>query len=117
MAGTSPDALAERMREWLITRGWTQQDLADRAGVSLATVSNLCRGVGHLPHATTLSKIAKALDVTPYQLLNDVPKMPLSPELQELVRRYLRKSKIHQKLVMTMVRDLPDAPSPPKGSK
>jgi len=49
-------------------RGWSQQELADRAGISMQTVSNLETG-RHVPGMATLSKIAGALGVSLPDLL------------------------------------------------
>ena len=54
--------VGDKVREIRKARGWLQQDLADRAGVSMQTVSNLETG-RHVPGVATLSKIAKALSV------------------------------------------------------
>ena len=107
--------LAARMREWLEEKGWTQQDLATRAGLSLATVSNLVRGAVTLPHAKTIKKVADAFGLTPYQLLHEQPATaPLPPDQQELVRLYARLSKSRQKALIVLLRE-GDAAS--KGSK
>lgn len=51
--------LAERIRAARSSRGWSQQDLATRAGLGIATVARLERsGRGQL---TTLIRIAAAL--------------------------------------------------------
>ena len=55
-------AAGDKVRELRKVRGWLQQDLADRAGVSMQTVSNLETG-RHAPEFPTLLKIAKALGV------------------------------------------------------
>jgi DNA-binding XRE family transcriptional regulator len=56
-------ALASIARE-IITRrlaaGWTQQQLADKAGVRVETISRL-EGAKHRPHQATVEKIDKAL--------------------------------------------------------
>lgn len=52
----------DKVRGLRKARGWLQQDLADQAGVSMQTVSNLETG-RHAPEFPTLAKIAKALGV------------------------------------------------------
>lgn len=42
--------------------GMTQAELAERSGVSVATISNFERGVPHYPRSTTLALILEALD-------------------------------------------------------
>ena len=44
-------------------RGWTQQELANRAGVSMQTISNVEIG-RHAPDFETVGKIAGALGVS-----------------------------------------------------
>jgi DNA-binding XRE family transcriptional regulator len=54
--------VGDKVRGLRKERGWLQQDLADRAGVSMQTVSNLETG-RHVPEMATLAKIAAALKV------------------------------------------------------
>lgn len=54
--------VGDKVRELRKARGWLQQDLADRAGVSMQTVSNL-ETRRHVPETATLAKIARALGV------------------------------------------------------
>lgn len=60
--------VGDKVRELRKERGWLQQDLADRAGVSMQTVSNLETG-RHVPGMATLAKVARALGVPLGQLL------------------------------------------------
>lgn len=55
----------KRLRE---LRALSQRDLADKAGVSLATINRAERGL-HKPSPKTIRRLAKALDVTPEKLL------------------------------------------------
>jgi transcriptional regulator with XRE-family HTH domain len=52
--------------------GLTQAELAAKADVSTNTIGNAESGT-HLPHPTTLSRIAEALGVSPADLQDDVP--------------------------------------------
>lgn len=53
--------VGERLRAWRLQRGWTQEDLAERAGVGLSTVKSLeKRGRATFPH---LVRVAVALDL------------------------------------------------------
>lgn len=58
----------EKVRALRKTRGWRQQELADRAGVNMQTVSNLETG-RHAPELPTLLKISGALGVPLTDLL------------------------------------------------
>lgn len=60
--------MPDRVREIRKNRGLLQQQLADRAGVSMQTISNLENG-RHVPDTSTLLKIAKALGVSLGDLL------------------------------------------------
>jgi transcriptional regulator with XRE-family HTH domain len=50
-------------------KGWSQEELADRAEIHRTYVSGLERGVRN-PTITVLAKVAKALTVTPGSLLD-----------------------------------------------
>jgi DNA-binding XRE family transcriptional regulator len=50
------------LREWRVTRGKTQQQLANEAGVSLSTVTDAEAG-RKTPHLRNAEKLAKALGV------------------------------------------------------
>jgi transcriptional regulator with XRE-family HTH domain len=68
----TPNAWAMGNLTLLRTRkGWTQEDLADKADLNVGTVSRLERGVGPLPKATTVAKLATALGVEPEALWTD----------------------------------------------
>lgn len=56
------DALAEQVQEARKQRGWSQQELANRAGVSVRSVSNFERKTNS-PQAATLRAILRSLDL------------------------------------------------------
>ena len=62
------DAIAALIRAGRIRKGWNQADLAALAGVSRTTLIHLERGTVQDPHATTLNKLAQALDLPAEQL-------------------------------------------------
>jgi transcriptional regulator with XRE-family HTH domain len=52
-------------------RGWTQHELACRAGISKEQVSNIERDLVQ-PRWTTITRLADALDIEdPFELLDD----------------------------------------------
>jgi transcriptional regulator with XRE-family HTH domain len=62
--------IGEKLKEARIRRLLTQEELAEKAGVSAATVVNIERN-NQEPHFRTIRKLAKALDVDPTELLGD----------------------------------------------
>jgi transcriptional regulator with XRE-family HTH domain len=63
-----PDSVAALIRAGRIRKGWKQSDLAEYAGVSRTTLIHLERGTVQDPHATTLNKLAQALELPAEQL-------------------------------------------------
>ncbi len=62
--------IGERLKEARTRRLLTQQELAEKAGVSPSTVVNIERDQAE-PHFRTIRKLAKALDVDPTSLLGE----------------------------------------------
>jgi transcriptional regulator with XRE-family HTH domain len=62
--------VGEKLKEIRTRRLLTQEELAEKAGVSAATVVNVERN-NQEPHFRTIRKLAKALDVDPTELLGD----------------------------------------------
>jgi transcriptional regulator with XRE-family HTH domain len=60
---TTSEAIGALIRAGRIRKGWKQADLAEHAGVSRTTLIHLERGAVQDPHATTLNKLAQALDL------------------------------------------------------
>jgi transcriptional regulator with XRE-family HTH domain len=61
--------VAARIRTECIRRGWDLQEFSRRAGLSRTTLYNLEHGHTGRPHATTVGKLAAALNVSPEELL------------------------------------------------
>ena len=57
------NAWSRRLNEVLQQRGWSQAELARRAGVSKENVKKYCRGLISQPRGDTLPRLAEALDV------------------------------------------------------
>jgi transcriptional regulator with XRE-family HTH domain len=62
--------VGDKLKEIRTRRLLTQEELAEKAGVSAATVVNVERN-NQEPHFRTIRKLAKALDVDPTELLGD----------------------------------------------
>ena len=69
---TSTLNLAHNLAIIRVATGWTQQALADAAGISRATIAQLEAGLGD-PRLSTLEQIARALEITPSTLLLSTP--------------------------------------------
>ncbi len=61
METTQTDGFGTLLKRRRAAAGLTQEELAERAGVSARAVSDLERGVKHRPHAYTVGRLAKAL--------------------------------------------------------
>ena len=62
--------IGDRLREVRTRRLLTQEELAEKSGVSPSTVANIERDHRE-PHFRTIRKLAKALDVDPTELLGN----------------------------------------------
>ena len=87
---THLSAFGERVKALRTTRGWTQSDLALRAGVSIGWLGQVERGLWVRPSAWNLSAVASSLGVTVDELLGEsetATTADLPPELQSLIER------------------------------
>lgn len=66
----------ERLRERRKALGFSQQRLAEEAGLSISSVFNIEHG--YTPNSDTASQLAQALDCRPDDLWAD-PSRPLTP--------------------------------------
>jgi len=62
--------IGEKLREVRTRRLLTQDELAEKAGVSQSTIANIERDNVE-PQFRTIRKLAKALDIEPTELLGD----------------------------------------------
>lgn len=58
------ETLAQNVKMLRARNGWTQIELANRAGLALATVKGVENCWHHYPYQFTLDKLCKALNVT-----------------------------------------------------
>jgi transcriptional regulator with XRE-family HTH domain len=56
--------LAKRLKECRKKKGWTQQKLAERTGLSFNTITKIEQGIGDSPTLKTLVKLADALGIS-----------------------------------------------------
>lgn len=63
-------ALGKRIRESRISKGYTQQYLADRANIGVVYISEIERGI-KMPSLNIFIKIIEALDVSADYILRD----------------------------------------------
>jgi transcriptional regulator with XRE-family HTH domain len=68
---TAAASFGARLRELRLARGFTQQALADRAGVSVNAVGAWERGL-RFPRAAAVDALARALGSMPEELLHDL---------------------------------------------
>jgi transcriptional regulator with XRE-family HTH domain len=62
--------IGDKLREFRTRRLLTQEELAEKAGISPSTVANI-ENDNREPHFRTIRKLAKALDVDPTELLGE----------------------------------------------
>ncbi|MGH2514243.1 MAG: ATP-binding protein [Ktedonobacterales bacterium] len=65
MDTTRLQAFASLLNRYRIAAGITQEELAERAGVSARSISDMERGVPHTPRKVTVRLLAVALDLSP----------------------------------------------------
>lgn len=65
--------LGERLAQLRRRRGWTQEELAERSGVSVSVIRKLERGERDSAGLSTMRKFASALDVATMELFAPVP--------------------------------------------
>jgi len=68
MTSTQPRTFGALVRHLRDERGWTQEQLAREAGITVTSVSNLERGATMLPNAETVEKLARAFDLEPEEM-------------------------------------------------
>lgn len=55
--------LAKRLKECRKQKGWTQQKLAEKTGLSFNTITKIEQGIGDSPTLKTLLKLSEALEI------------------------------------------------------
>src|SRR5579859_5656300 len=65
MSTARPLTFADLLRRYRRATGLTQEELAERAGLSARAVSSLERGINHSPHRDTVALLVAGLGLTP----------------------------------------------------
>lgn len=55
--------IAKRLKEYRKQKGWTQQKLAEKTGLSFNTITKIEQGIGDSPTLKTLLKLSEALEI------------------------------------------------------
>src|ERR1051326_7900168 len=55
--------LGDQLRQYRTDAGLTQEELAERAGLSVRALSDIERGISRAPYRATLDRLASALDL------------------------------------------------------
>ena len=88
--GLAPVALAGRLRQRRLDKGWTPTQLARETGIARAYLYRIESGAAPRPSAEILQKLAQALDTTVADLLDqpagEAPPL-IPPALQQLAER------------------------------
>jgi transcriptional regulator with XRE-family HTH domain len=64
MSLPTPLLFADRLRQYRVAAGFTQEELAERAGLSARAISDLERGVKQTPRRETLRLLVDALHLS-----------------------------------------------------
>jgi transcriptional regulator with XRE-family HTH domain len=88
------------IREHRVAAGFTQEELAERAGISARSVSDLERGLYQAPHRDTVARLAAALGLS----------AEAAAQLEAVVVRQRGPSTLPQQLE-------PEAPALPTGNR
>ncbi len=65
MTAGEPQSFGSLVREHRLQAGLTQEELAERAGISARSVSDLERGLYQAPHRDTVARLGIALSLSP----------------------------------------------------
>jgi len=79
-------ALGENLSRLRRDKGWNQEELANRAGISLGQVSKIERNKDK-PKLDTIYSLINALECTPNALLNDVTETSTNGRLEMALER------------------------------
>jgi len=104
MSGEIKEFLAERVKERRRGAGMSQEILAERSGLSLALISEIERQATN-PSLTTLAKLAKGLDLSVAELLDQEEYLHSGERIIELIQQSLHRLTPEQlKIVLALIR-------------
>ena len=55
--------IGKRIKEFRKNKGWSQQKLAERSGLSFNTITRIEQGIGDSPTLKTLLKLSEAFEI------------------------------------------------------
>ncbi|PLS77503.1 MAG: DNA-binding protein, partial [Chloroflexi bacterium] len=83
-----PEKLGDRLAQYRVALGWTQQELADRIAVSRVAISHFEMGL-QLPSERTIALLAGVFGIEPVELVANTYYPPAKAErLPPIVARY-----------------------------
>jgi transcriptional regulator with XRE-family HTH domain len=94
----------QRIRELRRERGLTQEELCERAGISVDAISRIESG-NRTPSLVTIERIADALGVSPAALFEGAPPAPARPQPEPL-RRVVSLLQVHPEPVLLLAENV-----------
>lgn len=94
----------QRVRELRLERGLTQEELCERARISVDAISRI-EGGSRVPTIETVERIASALGVPPAVFFDDDAPPPVEPHPEPL-RRVVTLLEVHPEPVLTLAENV-----------
>ena len=98
------DIVRRRIRELRRERGFTQEELCERAGISIDAISRI-EGGSRVPTLDTIDSIAKALAVSPLAFFDQLDPVPEAKQA-DAVRRIVALLDGRQEPVLRLAEDV-----------
>ncbi|MDO3385648.1 helix-turn-helix transcriptional regulator [Gilvimarinus sp. SDUM040013] len=95
-------ALGENIKRLRRDAGWTQGDLADKAGIRVGQISKLERNEAD-PKLDTLYKLMEAFGCSPNALLNDVKKTNLDGLMEMALERAQQLPDVDKQVLLKVI--------------
>ncbi len=84
-----PILLGLRLKHLRIQRHWTQEELAERIGISSKYLSSIERGKEN-PGLSTIARIAEGLQIEPIEMFDFAHEGKSRVELQEIIQKLMK---------------------------